>query len=84
MRSAFNLIDKNGDGRISATELADVITSLKVLEPPARSSNQNSPGRGGATQPHPLSTISEVSHADVDAMIRNADIDGNGARALPP
>lgn len=77
MRNAFNLIDKNGDGRISASELADVITSLQVLDPPARGSNQNSPGRIGSGT-HPLSTISEVSRADVDAMIKNADIDGNG------
>uniref|UniRef100_A0AAQ6A695 EF-hand domain-containing protein n=1 Tax=Amphiprion ocellaris TaxID=80972 RepID=A0AAQ6A695_AMPOC len=61
-KEAFSLFDKDGDGTITTKELGTVMRSL----------GQN------PTEAELQDMINELTDEEVDEMIREADIDGDG------
>jgi calmodulin len=75
IKEAFKVFDKDGNGYISAAELRHVMTNLGA------SRDYTSPPLSGArfsTKPLVWPTGEKLSDTEVDEMIREADVDGDG------
>lgn len=80
IKEAFKVFDKDGNGYISAAELRHVMTNLGMSSSSSSSPPFGKTGHWGQrTDGFVLGPIGEkLSDSEVDEMIREADVDGDG------
>jgi Ca2+-binding EF-hand superfamily protein len=78
IKEAFKVFDKDGNGYISAAELRHVMTNLGALIHHLRSGSWAWAHLNLASLMSFLSPGEKLTDVEVDEMIREADVDGDG------
>ena len=83
IRRIFSRLDRDGDGKITASELVEASSLLQDQKPRAKIGGGGGGGGGGRISSAPRLEMYNVTNADVIRFMRAADKDGDGTISYP-